>query len=96
MMRFEEFQDQLCAQQECSACAVFGTSDRLGGAVLCPTACFPESVGLAYKCSELTSQHVGGERIAVSFPDRNLIGFHHCQPFINSKQKMKTCEANWI
>lgn len=74
MMHFEKLQGQLCAQQDCSVCAGFGTSDRLGGAVLSPTASLPESVGLAV-FRELTSQHVGGEHIAVSFPDRNLIGF---------------------
>lgn len=81
-MHFEKFQGQLCTQEDCSACVVFGTSDRLVGAILGP-ACLPESVGLAV-FRGFTSQHVGGERIAVSFPDRNLIGFHHCQPFTNS------------
>lgn len=82
MLHFEKFQGQLCTEQDCSACAVFGTSDRLGGAIRSPTARLPENVGLAV-FGELTSQHVGGERIAVDFPDRNLIGFHHFQPFTN-------------
>lgn len=83
MMPFEKLQGQLCAQQDCSVCAGFGTSDRLGGAVLSPTGSLSKSVGLAVFI-ELTSQRVGGEHIAVSFPGRNLIGFHQCQPFTNS------------
>lgn len=36
MMCFEKFQGELCAQQDSSAYAVFGTSDRLGGAISVP------------------------------------------------------------